>query len=55
MIVILPDRGILKMLFNLELSFWLWKSMNQIWRKRNAAQFNFLRVIVASCLIIARK
>ena len=48
MIVTLPDRGILKMLFNLELSFWLW-------RKRNAAQFNFLRVIVASCLIIPRK
>ena len=41
------NRGILKTLFILELSFWLRKSMNHQLRKfvivvqRNAAQFNF--------------
>ena len=51
------NRRILKTLFNFELSFWLWKSMNQHLRKSvNVAQKKrssvyWILVIIASCLI----
>ena len=54
--VVAPNHGILKTLFNFELSFWRWKSMPEPnVAQNNAAEFSFFRVIVVSCSIISRK
>ena len=54
--VVASNRGILKLLFNFEPSFWLWKSMNhQLRKSTNVAQKEHrsvkILVIAASCLI----
>ena len=55
---LLWNRGILKMRFKFELSFWLWKSMNYKLRKSaNVAQtkLSLILVILASLLIFSIK